>query len=160
MQLENLPDDYFNNVEQPYSVSTILDQDISTVQYVISDEILQKRAISLDICYCDSARSCCFTKSYGRYVTGTGSVYTNKTKEEVDVVFKELENYRQDTSDYLRCIKQLQLRFFTPREVCRFMCFPESFNFPKCITDRQKYMLLGNSINIKVVSVLIQILYR
>lgn len=51
------------------------------------------------------------------------------------------------------------LRYFTPREICRLMCFPEEFTFPEYITDKQKYRLLGNSINIYVVSRLIFLLH-
>ncbi|KAK4874222.1 hypothetical protein RN001_013582 [Aquatica leii] len=141
----------------PYPISEIL-QDVDFKDCYVPDSMLLKRATSLDICFKDSRRSCCFTKSYGHYLTGTGSVYTDKTKEETDFVYRELQNYLDDSENYLKCINKLQLRFFTPREVCRLMCFPEYFQIPKDVTDKQMYMLLGNSINIKVVSELIKLL--
>ncbi|KAF5277223.1 hypothetical protein FQR65_LT03929 [Abscondita terminalis] len=155
--MENFPALSVEVVQEPYPISKIL-QDIDFTDYYIPDSILLKRATTLDICFKDSKRSCCFTKSYGRYVTGTGSVYTDKTKEELDSVYNELNKYTDDSESYLNCIKKLQLRFFTPREVCRLMCFPEYFQIPRDITDKQMYMLLGNSINIKVVSELIKLL--
>lgn len=71
---------------QIYALSTIVDEEENLERYRLSDADLLKRATALDICFKSSRRSCCFTKSYGRYVTGTGSVYTDKTKEELDCV--------------------------------------------------------------------------
>ncbi|KAK5641321.1 hypothetical protein RI129_009868 [Pyrocoelia pectoralis] len=143
---------------QTYTLSKIIDEQENLERYLLSDADLLKRATALDICFKSSSRSCCFTKSYGRYVTGTGSVYTDKTKEELDDVFTSLNMFKDDSEGYLNCIKKLQLRFFTPREISRLMHFPETFQFPSSITDKQKYMLLGNSVNVRVISELIKLL--
>lgn len=56
---------------------------------------------------------------------------------------------------------QFKLRFFTPREVANLMCFPETFSFPPDVSTRQMYKLLGNSVNVKVVSwVLLNLLLK
>lgn len=65
--------------------------------------------------------------------------------------------FKDDSEGYLNCIKKLQLRFFTPTEISRLMNFPETFQFPSNITDKQKYMLLGNSVNVRVISELIKL---
>jgi tRNA (cytosine38-C5)-methyltransferase len=52
----------------------------------------------------------------------------------------------------------LRVRCFTPREVANLQGFPASFSFPECITDRQAYALLGNSVSIHAVSFLVQLL--
>ncbi|KAB0793496.1 hypothetical protein PPYR_13116 [Photinus pyralis] len=143
--------------ETPYVLSEIVDNG-NVERYLLSDTDLLKRAIALDICFKTCTRSCCFTKSYGRYVTGTGSVYTDKTKQELDYVYRSLDSLKGDREGYLSCIRQLRLRFFTPKEVCRLMSFPDTFEFPSTVTDKQKYMLLGNSINVRVVSELIKLL--
>lgn len=120
--------------------------------------MLQKAVKLVDVCYSNSSRSCCFTKAYGRYLEGTGSVYCPKSEEFVQAVYNELSNLSTDSEQYLNCLRKLEFRFFTPREVCRLMSFPESFDFPVGISKRQKYMLLGNSVNITVVAQLIKIL--
>lgn len=85
-------------------------------------------------------------------------MYCPKSEEFVQNVYQELSNLNADSEQYLDCLRKLEFRFFTPREVCRLMSFPEHFNFPVGISKRQKYMLLGNSVNITVVSQLIKIL--
>jgi len=52
----------------------------------------------------------------------------------------------------------LNLRYFTSREIARLMGFPETFVFPESSSLKQQYRLLGNSLNCKVVSALIQYL--
>lgn len=67
----------------------------------------------------------------------------------------QLNNQSEEYNDILN---KLELRYFTPREVSRLMAFPDSFNFPAEISRKQQYRLLGNSINVKVVSHLIKYL--
>ncbi|XP_018026277.1 tRNA (cytosine(38)-C(5))-methyltransferase [Hyalella azteca] len=52
----------------------------------------------------------------------------------------------------------LKLRFFSPSECLRLMCFPSSFSFPASLTTRQQYQLIGNSVNVLVVTVLLKYL--
>lgn len=141
-------------------LAEIIETNSDSCKYSIPDSVLLKRAMILDICNLSSKRSCCFTKAYGKYVEGTGSVFTSKTKEEIDKVYAELQSYVSDEEKYLQCIKQLELRFFSPMEVARLMSFPEYFTFPDSITDNQRYRLLGNSINVKLVARLVQILVQ
>lgn len=112
----------------------------------------------MDICTLESKRSCCFTKAYGKYVEGTGSIFTPKSKNEIDEIYEKLDQTNEE--EYLENAKTLQLRFFTPKEVARLMSFPENFSFPNDVTKNQRYKLLGNSVNVKVVSKLIQILFE
>lgn len=120
--------------------------------------MLEKRFKIIDICSTDSTRSCCFTKAYGRYFEGTGSILSEKTEIEVEEVYMKIKNYANKSEKNLESLKMLQLRFFTPKEICRLMCFPESFNFPNSVPDKKKYAVLGNSINVKVVANLIKYL--
>ena len=50
-----------------------------------------------------------------------------------------------------------KVRYFTPNEVSKLMCFPKEFTFP-LISDKIKYKLLGNSINVEVVKILMDYL--
>ncbi|GMR48004.1 hypothetical protein PMAYCL1PPCAC_18199 [Pristionchus mayeri] len=72
--------------------------------------------------------SSCFTKSYTQYLVGCGS--------------------------YLRDSKGI--RPFSPREVASLMSFPYSFSWPEHITHKQVYRALGNSVNVAVVSKLLE----
>lgn len=99
----------------------------------------------MDLIFPDSTISTCFTKSYGHYVEGTGSVLILKAPENVQSLsIRKSEDY--------------ELRYFSPREVANLMCFPDSFSFPDNMTRKQRYKMLGNSLNVKVVSYLISLL--
>lgn len=157
-QKNTLPSEYVSTNEKPFSISTILEKNVDYEEYALTEKMLQKGVKLVDVCYSDSCRSCCFTKAYSRYLEGTGSVYCPKTDEFVKAVHNELSNLSDDSEQYLNCLRKLEFRFFTPREICRLMSFPEYFNFPVSVSKKQKYMLLGNSVNIRVVAQLIKIL--
>ncbi|XP_033235972.1 tRNA (cytosine(38)-C(5))-methyltransferase [Drosophila pseudoobscura] len=157
------------STEQSVSqISAILEDNVSC-EYLVPDDVLTKRVLVMDIIHPTQNRSMCFTKGYTHYTEGTGSAFTPLSKEESHRIFelvKEIDNNNQDTSSSsedvrqrrLDLLRQIKLRYFTPREVARLMSFPEEFAFPPETTNRQKYRLLGNSINVKVVGELIKLL--
>ncbi|XP_012057662.1 PREDICTED: tRNA (cytosine(38)-C(5))-methyltransferase [Atta cephalotes] len=140
-----------------YTLNNILEH-IEDSKYLVPSKLLQKRAWVLDIRTSESNGSCCFTKGYSYYAEGTGSVYCPFTDEIIKSKYNEIANYENDSNKQMQILSDLKLRFFSPKEICRLMCFPEDFHFPEHTTDRQKYRLLGNSINIHVVSRLILLL--
>ncbi|CAD6204994.1 GSCOCG00003090001-RA-CDS [Cotesia congregata] len=131
--------------------------DIDTQEYNLPESILNKYVKVLDIRSPDSKGSCCFTSAYGRYAEGTGSVFSPLLSSDVEEKIYELKNNEQ-LINYLDIIKSLRLRYFTPSEVSRLMCFPDKFTFPSTISKRQRYKLIGNSINVHIVSLLIILL--
>lgn len=148
-----------NKTESCYSISNILEKketDFST--FLLQDKILEKYAWAMDIVYPSSNHSCCFTKAYGHYVVGTGSILSTEHPETVAKVFEHIKTLDHDSENSLKSLKSLNLRYFTPNEILRLMCFPFDFIFPQNVTLKQKYRLLGNSINVHVVSVLIVLL--
>ncbi|CAH1180068.1 unnamed protein product [Phaedon cochleariae] len=153
--MEHFPIQLQNN--ECFCLTEIL-ENIADKKFFLSDSILKKYVNVLDICHTSSRRSCCFTKAYGRFLEGTGSVLTDRSEEEVPKILSEAMLQNTDENLRIELLKSLNLRFFTPREVCRLMCFPESFKFSPNLSDRKKYMLLGNSINVRVVSELIKLL--
>lgn len=144
--------------ENCYRLSRIIDENIDAEEYSLPEKLLIKRASILDIRTVDSRGSCCFTKAYGRYVEGTGSVFSPLPQIVVDERLREFEKLRENSEDFARPLTDLKLRFFTPSEISKLMCFPQSFSFPNSTTRKQKYRLLGNSINVHVVSRLIYLL--
>ncbi|XP_050541022.1 tRNA (cytosine(38)-C(5))-methyltransferase [Daktulosphaira vitifoliae] len=130
-------------------VSDVLcESGVNLEKYLLNDNILLKYHKVLDVVSKDSDRSCCFTRSYSTYVHGTGSIFSNLEHEKIQKIIKN------DNCD-LETLKSLKLRFFTPSEVAKFMCFPIS-SFP--VSDKKAYQLLGNSVNVYVVSRLINLL--
>lgn len=127
-------------------------------KYLVPIDVLRKRIKVMDIVTKTSNRSCCFTKAYSRFTEGTGSVYCPHDES----VLQQISNIKNISvnEENLNLLEDLRLRFFTPKEVSRLMCFPENFVFPEEITLRQKYKLLGNSINVFVVSKLIQFMAK
>ena len=104
-----------------------------------------------DIVKPSSRRSTTFTKAYGsKHIIGTGSF--------LQTLQLDLEYSPDDRA----VLPTLGLRFFTPTEIALLHDFPiESgeFSFPASINDSQKYRLLGNSMNIRVVSMIFKILF-
>lgn len=162
------------NIE-PKSLETYLSQDINDC-YLVPEKILLKHAKVLDIIRPDSFISCCFTSGYFRfgqiidvlahvhehiclfcrYCEGTGSVIQSSgSKEELDEAFR-LFSKSGDESE----LAILKLRYFSPQEISSLLGFPPNFSFPDTITNKQRYKVLGNSLNVTVVSLLLFSLLR
>ena len=103
----------------------------------VPESVMDKKGLLFDIVEEDDSKSNCFTKAYGRYVEGTGSVLKMGIKE---------NNH--------------DLRYFSPQEIALLHCFPRHFEFPPTLTLRQCYQLLGNSLNVKVVGELLSLLLK
>lgn len=156
--IEILPKEFLELRKDCEKLEDILEKDVAESDYLIADKILEKHSFVLDVRTPASRGSCCFTKAYGRYMEGTGSVLSPFPEDEVAEKYSEAKNSGEDVNKRVEILGSLKMRFFTPREISRLMCFPESFDFPNSITKKQKYRLLGNSINVYVVSQLIKLL--
>ncbi|XP_017022153.1 tRNA (cytosine(38)-C(5))-methyltransferase isoform X1 [Drosophila kikkawai] len=156
-------------LDQPLArISEIVEENVPD-DFLVPDDVLSKRVLVMDIIHPAQSRSMCFTKGYTHYTEGTGSAFTPLSEEESHRIFelvKEIDtsgspesaNSEEVLQRRLDLLHQIKLRYFTPREVARLMSFPEEFDFPTETTNRQKYRLLGNSINVKVVGELIKLL--
>ncbi|URE27714.1 C-5 cytosine-specific DNA methylase [Musa troglodytarum] len=115
--------------------------------YSVAPSLIERwgNAMDKDIVFPESRRCCCFTKSYYRYVKGTGSLLATSG----DI------NSRLEAPSLI----ELGLRFFTPREVANLHSFPAEFHFPSHTSLRQRYALLGNSMSVAVVAPLLQYLF-
>lgn len=123
---------------------------------LLPEKVLQKYFSVLDICYPDSTNSMCFTKAYTHYAEGTGSVFCPSDRNAVDKCCSQ-----RDEKKSIELLKSLQVRYFAPSEVSKLMCFPEDeFSFPEKVSNKSRYRLLGNSINVLVVSELIKLLFE
>lgn len=57
-------------------------------------------------------------------------------------------------------LQELNLRYFSSREVANLLGYPSTIQFPQDMTLHQKYRCLGNSLNVHVVSFLLQLLFK
>uniref|UniRef100_A0A3P8SUK0 tRNA (cytosine(38)-C(5))-methyltransferase n=1 Tax=Amphiprion percula TaxID=161767 RepID=A0A3P8SUK0_AMPPE len=130
--------------------------EVNMEHYLLPPKTLLRYGLLLDIVKPTCRRSVCFTKGYGRYVEGTGSVLQSSVETEVESVFMGLDQCSEE--EKLQRLSKLKLRYFTPREVANLMGFPQSFSFPEQISTIQRYRVLGNSLNVLVVSRLLQLL--
>ncbi|XP_057589490.1 tRNA (cytosine(38)-C(5))-methyltransferase isoform X2 [Hippopotamus amphibius kiboko] len=135
-----------------------LEDDIDMNSYFLPPKSLLRYALLLDIVKPTSRRSTCFTKGYGRYVEGTGSVLQTTEDVQIENIYKSLTNLSQE--EKIARLLMLQLRFFTPKEIANLLGFPPEFGFPENTTVKQCYRLLGNSLNVHVVAKLIKILCK
>ena len=141
-------------------LSSYLEQlsDAELEQYLVPEKVLKKYACGFDIVQPSSTHSCCFTRAYGHYAVGTGSILQHASSEDLGKAFQDYQ--KEGDSD--RCVQSLQslkLRYFSPREVANLMCFPPSFTFPPGLTLKQRCKVIGNSVNVHVVSVLLRYLF-
>ncbi|CAD7704046.1 unnamed protein product [Ostreobium quekettii] len=63
------------------------------------------------------------------------------------------------TPGMVEALREMGVRYFSPREVARLHSFPPGFAFPPHVSPRQRYLLLGNSLNVSVVAHLLAFLF-
>ncbi|XP_043702912.1 tRNA (cytosine(38)-C(5))-methyltransferase 2 isoform X2 [Telopea speciosissima] len=149
---ESAESDLFHTSRVPEMVCTALETKVeengsgtgSLSQYIVPLDLIERWGSAMDIVYPDSKRCCCFTKSYYRYVKGTGSL---------------LATVQPKKKGKSTPLKDQGLRYFTPREVANLHSFPENFQFPQHIGLKQRYALLGNSLSVAVVAPLLRYLF-
>ncbi|NXX45049.1 TRDMT methyltransferase, partial [Tricholaema leucomelas] len=132
------------------------EEDEEKSQYLLPPKSLLRYAFLLDIVKPSCRRSTCFTKGYGHYVEGTGSVLQTAVDVQLESVFRGIEELPEE--EKLMKLSTLKLRYFTPREIANLHGFPLEFGFPDQVTAKQRYRLLGNSLNVHLVAKLISIL--
>ncbi|KAM6214234.1 tRNA (cytosine(38)-C(5))-methyltransferase isoform 2-T2 [Rhynchocyon petersi] len=128
-----------------------LEHDINISQYFLPPKLLQRYALLLDI-----VKPTCRRSIYGNYVEGTGSVLQTAEDVQIDDVYKCISNLSEE--EKITKLLMLKLRYFTPKEIANLLGFPPDFGFPETITVKQRYHLLGNSLNVHIVAKLIKIL--
>lgn len=142
-------------------VKDFIDNELTTEEsYLIPKKDLLKNCWVYDMVTPESESTNCFTKAYGHFARGTGSIYCPHDQKKIREVFDKLRVNEEQLPEHekLQLLRELQLRYFTPREIEKLMGFPGALVYPDYMTNRQKYKLLGNSLNVQVVAELIKIL--
>ncbi|KDQ17706.1 hypothetical protein BOTBODRAFT_105344 [Botryobasidium botryosum FD-172 SS1] len=143
--------------------------------FTVPDRILEKWGRLFDIVSPSTKRSCCFTRGYTKLVEGSGSILQMNETLDTSAIFDEfaaqaaLSSASGDTSNPpIKILYPLGLRYFTPAELLRIFHFlpptPEQANlrpfiWPEKMSTKTKYKLIGNSVNVKVVSELLKYLF-
>ena len=144
-------DMFKDKIEKEKNIAEYLSYDKSKEKdnnkYFVQKKILEKDSSrSMDIVTLENKSTNCFTKNYSRLFKGTGSL-----------LLLDASLYKPNLD--LNTLEK-KLRFFTPEEILKFLCFSSSFEFPESLTLKSQYRLLGNSINVKVVNVLLSHLLK
>ena len=149
-----------NSTIETKPLSCYLEQlsDAELEQYLVPEKVLKKYACGFDIVQPSSTHSCCFTRAYGHYAVGTGSILQHASSEDLGKAFQDYQK-EGDSDKCVQSLQSLKLRYFSPREVANLMCFSPSFTFPPGLTLKQRYKVIGNSVNVHVVSVLLRYLF-
>ncbi|KFD55302.1 hypothetical protein M513_03943 [Trichuris suis] len=153
--------DAVNTLAFPEVVPKMLSAYVDTTDGVFADSCAIPDSRLLQYVYCtevvdgSSTNSCCFTKNYGRYIKGTGPVLKCNFEVKIADALERLQRCQTD-AEKLDLIKQIRIRLFHPEEIKRLLGFPESFRFPEEFTLRKRYQMLGNSVNVVVLSNLIR----
>ncbi|KAH8799498.1 S-adenosyl-L-methionine-dependent methyltransferase [Flagelloscypha sp. PMI_526] len=143
--------------------------------HAVPDKVLLKWGRLFDIVLPSACRTCCFTRGYTQLVERAGSILqTNEALDTTTSFDQFLSQSQTQDSDHQSLLKQhihpLGLRYFTPTELLRLFAFsptpPSSlsnekeFVWPPDISTKTKYRLIGNSVNVEVVTALINYLFR
>jgi len=137
-------------------------------EWMISETTMRKEsARCLDVVHAACCHSECFTKAYGRYIDGTGSVYRMSRR----VAQPSADAGEFTMQDYFGFV-----RYFSPAEEarllgfklepCKGVCLPRcghevatdevcrcsTFSLPESGKPRELWGLLGNSLNPQVVA--------
>ncbi|KAG8515909.1 tRNA (cytosine-5-)-methyltransferase, partial [Galemys pyrenaicus] len=102
-----------------------LENDVDMKQYFLPPESLLRYALLLDIVKPTCRRSTCFTKGYGRYIEGTGSVLQTAEDVQIETIYKSLTNLSEE--EKITKLLMLKLRYFTPKEIANLLGFPPEF---------------------------------
>jgi len=110
--------------------------------------------------------STCFTKGYGKNFKGSGPILvlpTNSSTNDNNITINQTD-INNHTNTYGKRVfplftneelRNLNVRLFSPREIAGLLHFPQTFCFPSNKPTKQCYQLLGNSINVSIVSELL-----
>ncbi|KAF8624860.1 hypothetical protein AX15_005739 [Amanita polypyramis BW_CC] len=133
--------------------------------YRVPDKVLQRWGRLFDIVLPSSKRSCCFTRGYTQLVERAGSIIQMNEELDQTTVFDEfLAAQKTDNVDAVKILYALRLRYFSPTELLRLFSFEKpfcekQFQWPEMVTLKTKYRLIGNSINIRVVTELLNYMF-
>jgi len=143
-----------DNIDESNDDCNEIQYKIKMKEYIIPDDIFDKDwAVDIPIVSPFDTITHCFTAGYGRQIhKATGSLLLlDKDRS------KSVEEEPIDRSN-ISALKGGKVRRFTPYELVLLFGFTKEFRFPDSISLEHRYKLVGNSVNVNVVSYLLQYL--
>ncbi|KAI0693653.1 S-adenosyl-L-methionine-dependent methyltransferase [Cytidiella melzeri] len=149
-----------------------LDPDTPFDEHKIPDRVLEKWGRLFDIVLPSTKRTCCFTRGYTKLAERAGSVLQMNEELDTAAIFNDfLSAQKNGDPDAVRILDPLRLRYFSPNELLRLFSFltnpsscatrsPASFTWPANVSNKTRYKLVGNSVNVTVVSKLLLYLFQ
>ena len=99
----------------------------------------------------------CFTAAYSRQIhRATGSLLLMMNNDNQETRTHSIADEPLDRSDMT--IYEGKIRRFTEYELLALFGFPSTFLFPDTLSLEHRYKLIGNSVNVKVISLLLRYL--
>ena len=145
-EFNNINNKTIPTIKEYLNYSPMIESELK--DFYISKNILSKESsIAMDIVTLNDNSTICFTKNYTKLMKGSGSILLIGD-----------DNNNEEKKDLISLFGKL--RYFTPKEILKFLNFNENFGFPKEITIKSQYKLLGNSINVKVVENIFKYLFN
>ena len=129
--------------------------------WLVPAEVLDKDAAwCLDVVDATSVdATACFTKSYGRFARGTGSVLRVKqTYEDADLASLGLGRADPSTRAFGTDWKaKVTLRYFAPKEIANLLGFPrKDFAFPDHVSTKARWAAMGNSLHVDAAAIVVK----
>lgn len=146
-----------NDVLDLPSISSLLDTPCDETHKILQVPIklMQSNAAwCFDIATPRSRRSSCFTQSYGRFIKGTGSILYTDDSKEIELLDPAEREFQKDWAKDLDLSK---FRYLSGMELARIMGFSATFTFPADCTYKQQWKLIGNSLNVRVASKVVEL---
>jgi len=154
--------DTFRNWVRP--LRDYLDREKAATAHNVPDRVLTKWGRLFDIVLPSATRTCCFTRGYTQLVERAGSILQeNEELDTTETFDKFLLAQAHGDERAVEILHPLRLRYFSPGELLRLFCFEDvgsdsSFQWPDGLSMKTKYRLIGNSVNVLVVTALIEYL--
>jgi len=128
----------------------------------VPEKVLKnKSAWCFDIVGPNDRRSSCFTHSYGRFIRGTGSILYANDENDSDKSDCNIQllppDQREFQADWMDHLDPKKLRYFSGMELARMFGFSKDFSFPPDTSLKQQWKLMGNSLNVRVASKLVEL---
>ncbi len=146
------------------TISTFLDcnntsssaKETTSAMLRVPEKVLKNQsAWCFDIVRPSDRRSSCFTHSYGRFVRGTGSILYDDDSE-IDAIQLLPPEEREFQENWMEQLDANKLRYFSGKELARLFGFSDEFTFPPDTSLKQQWKLMGNSLNVRVASRLVE----
>lgn len=163
------------------SLSNFLDLAPAVDSLLVPPTVLQRpSAWCFDVVTANEKRTSCFTSGYGKYIKGTGSILLSLRATSDSVNQENGTNVDQTSESHINPFALVppeerqydpdwavrlsnnngnggSLRYFSGIELTRLFGFDAAFCFPPHITLKQQWKLVGNSINVRVASKMVQL---